>query len=64
MTTSPSPAAFAAQLRRQANEEHGSRQEYLLWLASEWEKTAAREAQARRRRTVDGDLRSTLARAD
>ena len=63
MTTSPSPSAQAAQLRRQANDESGARQQYLLWLAAEWDKTAAREAQSKRRPAA-GDLRSNLIRAD
>jgi hypothetical protein len=39
------PAAEAARLRHEAEDAEPPRRAYLLWLAEEWEKTAARHGE-------------------
>jgi hypothetical protein len=45
-TASLLPAAEAARLRREAELAEPSRRAYLLWLADEWEKCAARDGES------------------
>lgn len=45
------PTAEAVRLRREADTAELSRRAYLLWLADEWEKSAARDGDAVRRRS-------------
>ena len=48
------PSQHAADLRNRAADLLGQDRTYLLWLASEWEKTAAREPLPPSRRAPSG----------
>jgi len=58
------PAKRAQALRAEAAGQSGQQRDYLLWLAAEWDKTAAREARAGKKVKARDDLRGELAGAD
>jgi hypothetical protein len=65
MTTAVvSPSKRAQALRTEAAGLSGQQRDYLLWLAAEWDKTAAREARAGKRVQARDDLRGEFASAD
>ena len=56
-----SPKEMAAEMRRKAETAQGADRDYFLWLASEWGRTAEREAVGLNGRSVQE--RPSLARA-
>jgi hypothetical protein len=62
--TIQTPAKRAQALRAEAAGQSGQKRDYLLWLAAEWDKTAAREARAGKKVQARDDLRGEIASVD